>query len=380
MSIESASSIMHEHPRTRWTLPEIFLDNDNWINYLMEHKDVLRRVEIEEVEKMLKCSNGAYGYSTYKCKDCQKTFTVPFTCKSRLCTHCGKKYADQWAGELSLRMFDVTHRHMVFTIAHTLRQFFEKDRSHWKVIMDSVNDTMVDFMNYSNKTDGLRPGIICVFHPYGKDLKFNPHVHVIITEGGLTKDDKWMDVNYFDYDGLRKSWQYHILTNLKKAIPNTRENRDLINSLFKNRENGFYVYAKNVIESPKEVAKYIGRYVRHPAIAESRISDYNGKTVTFYYEKDDGERVDVSMSVMEFIGRIIKFVPDRQFKMIRHFGLYSRRAFGKAKKIMEELKLYNLERVKYLEALIKNVWTLKCPECGGEVELIGKQIPVLGET
>ena len=49
-------------------------------------------------------------------------------CKSRLCTHCGKKYADQWAAELSLRMFDVTHRHMVFTVSHILRPYLEKDR------------------------------------------------------------------------------------------------------------------------------------------------------------------------------------------------------------------------------------------------------------
>ena len=50
----------------------------------MEHEGSLRAVEVEEVEKMLKCEDGAYGFSTYKCNDCQKVFTVPFTCKSRL--------------------------------------------------------------------------------------------------------------------------------------------------------------------------------------------------------------------------------------------------------------------------------------------------------
>lgn len=346
----------------------------------MEHQGTLRQVEIDEVEKMLKCDNGAYGYSTYKCKDCQKVFTVPFTCKSRLCTHCGKKYADQWAGELSLRMFDVTHRHMVFTISHVLRPYLEKNRSLWTVVADSVNDTMTDFMNHTLRMKDVMIGIICVLHPFGKDLKFNLHVHVIITEGGLTKEGKWVDMNFFNYDGLRKSWQYHVLTNLKKALPKTREISDIISGLFKNKENGFYVYAKDVINAPKEVARYIGRYVRHPAIAESRLVNYDGKTVVFYYEKDDGQRVEVSMPVMEFIGRIVKFVPDRQYKMVRYFGIYSRRGFPKAKLVMENLKLYNMDRVKYLEAFIKNVWKIHCPDCGGEVELIGKQVPILGES
>lgn len=380
MAITSGTIIEVEPPRGRLTLRGIFLDNNNWINYTMEHEGSLRAVEVEEVEKMLRCEDGAYGFSTYRCKECQKVITVPFTCKSRLCTHCGKKYADHWAAELSLRMFDVTHRHMVFTISHVLWPYLEKDRKLWSVVTNSVNDTMTDFMNYQKGTEGLRIGIICVIHPFGKDLKFNLHVHVIITEGGLTDDDKWVDMKYFNYDGLRKTWQYHVLTNLKKALPRTGEVRDIIASLFKNKENGFYVYAKNVIEVPKEVARYIGRYVRHPAIAESRLVSYDGKTVVFYYEKDDGERVEVSMPVMEFIGRIVKFIPGKQFKMIRYFGIYSRRGHPKAKKVMDSLGLYNKGRVEYLESFLKNVWTIKCPECGGEVELVGKQIPVLMES
>lgn len=352
----------------------------------MEHQGSLRQVEVEEVEKMLTCEDGTSGFSTYKCKDdeCGKVFTKSFTCKSRICTHCGKKHADEWAARLSLRMFDVQHRHMVFTIAHTLMPYLEKDRRLWKVLMDSVNDTMRDFMETSKNKKGLRPGIICVLHPYGKSLNFNLHVHVIVTEGGLNKDNEWVDMDYFHYDGLRKVWQYHVLTNLKKALPKTREVRELIQSLFKNRKSGFYVRAKNVIKVPREVARYIGRYVRHPAIAESRLVSYDGDTVVFYYEveKDDGEkdRIEVSMPVMEFIGRIIKFIPDRQFKMVRYYGLYSRRGYPKVKKVMEDLSLYNKEKETYIRAKLKEIWKIKCPDCGGEVELISKHVPINVET
>ena len=167
------------------------------------------------------------------------------------------------------------------------------------------------------------PGIIVVLHTYGRDLGFNPHIHVIMSEGGFDQNKEWVNIPYISYTALRKTWQYQVLTNLKKQIPDTKENKQLIDRLFKKNANGFYVRAKDKITS-FEVIRYIGRYVRHPAIANSRIVDYDGETVTFWYERDE-KRFYKTMSAEDFITAIIGHIPDKQFKIIRYYGAYSRR-------------------------------------------------------
>lgn len=76
---------------------------------------------------------------------------------------------------------------------------------------------------------------------------------------------------------MRKTWQYQVLTNFKKALPKTKENALLIDRLFKEYSNGFYAYLhkESRINSITAVSKYVGRYVRHPAIANYRICKYD---------------------------------------------------------------------------------------------------------
>uniref|UniRef100_UPI0016434A92 transposase n=1 Tax=Staphylococcus epidermidis TaxID=1282 RepID=UPI0016434A92 len=106
---------------------------------------------------------------------------------------------------------------------------------------------------------------------------------------------------------------------------------------------GFYVYAPKQRGKVKEQLRYIGRYIRRPAIGINRIEAYDGQFVTFkYMDKTDGKEKTETVSVEEFISRLIRHIPDEQFKTIRHYGMYSRRMKNVCKKILsawqQELK------------------------------------------
>ncbi|SET17944.1 Putative transposase [Anaerobranca gottschalkii DSM 13577] len=89
------------------------------------------------------------------------------------------------------------------------------------------------------------------------------------------------------------------------------------------------------MKNAKGIAKYIGRYVFRPAIAESRIESYDGEVVRFWYEShEDGKRIEEVLPVLEFIGKLVRHIPDKQFKMVRYYGVYSRNRKAKAKKVM----------------------------------------------
>jgi len=84
---------------------------------------------------------------------------------------------------------------------------------------------------------------------------------------------------------------------------------------------GFYVWNSGAINK-KILSKYIVRYVRHPAIANGRIMQYSKESVVFFYL--DNNKVIVKKSVDNFIGSLVQHIPLEQFKLIRHYGCYSR--------------------------------------------------------
>jgi hypothetical protein len=249
----------------------------------------------------------------------------------------------------------------------------DEHRHLWKTMLDTVYQVLQEMMSKTG-WDEVIPGVICIFHPFGKDLKFNPHVHALVTEGGLKKDmmTEWVHMTYFPYEILRKKWQYLFLKNLRKATKDTLTHWTIEEPCFDKYRNGFYVRARDRVWNAKELGGYVVRYVRHPAIAESRLIGYDGNYVTFYYERmddsdKDGQRVEVTLPVMEFIDKIVNLIPPKGFKMIRHYGLYSRNQKGKVKEIMCGLHFYCRKKEEKLNALMNIVWKTLCPKCGEEM-------------
>jgi len=345
-----------------FTLNHIFSDNHNWDVYKFGHRGMLREVEIDEVERMLTC--GDRGFRVFACPNCDEVKVIHFGCNSRVCTHCGKKFTDKWAEDIARKTFDVKHRHGVLTIPAELRPFFKKNRKLLKVLMDCAIKAISDVMKWKLHK-GVIPGVIVVLHTYGKDMKFNPHIHALITEGGFKNNGEWVDINIFPYKMLRRAWQYQVLTNLKKGLEDNPENRKLIDSLFKRYPEGFYVRAKDTITNKKGMIRYIGRYIRHPAIAESRIEFYDGKTVGFWYLDDDKKKHHVEMSVEDFISAVIGHIPDREFKTIRHYGIYSR---GLKKHFRRLLGLVSMAQQKLTKFF--GTWTPTCDKCGSKMEFV----------
>jgi hypothetical protein len=313
------------------------------------------------VEKMLHCRDPNQGCLTYRCPECAETITVPFACKSRICTRCGKKHADEWADKLAGTLYNVSHRHMVFTIPEELRAVLDADRRLLKVLMDSVSQTMKRMIKHRRRAI---PGVVCVLHPYGRDLELNPHVHALATEGGLTKRGEWIPVTFLEYGKLRRIWQYELLTSLKKHMPRSQESNQLIDRLFNTHLEGFYIHAKRRVTNPRRTARYIGRYVRHPAIAESRISEFNtnANTVTFWYRRD--ETIETTTTpALEFIDKLVRLIPDKNLKLVRYYGLYARRTRSKLQKMLTPLSRETPKPQ-------PNNTSIKCPRCGSPMELV----------
>ena len=199
-------------------------------------------------------------------------------------------------------------------------------------------------------------------------------MHLLVTEGGIASKRKWVDLRFFCYDALRKMWQYDILTALRKTFPTDRELLRQVDACFRKYRKGFNVQAKRRIDADRmQVVRYLARYVRHPAISQSRILDYDGKVVTFVYTRDNKKLVR-KLPVFEFIEKVLSHLPDKYFKVVRHFGMYGRRCRAMYQKLMEKLHRFAHKTVRRFN------WRWKvrkfqgqdpyaCPSCGYEMEL-----------
>ena len=119
-----------------------------------------------------------------------------------------------------------------------------------------------------------------VLHTFGRDLKWNPHIHCLISEGGYSDDGFWRPVKYFDYTYLRNAFRTALLNEMESIIgPSFKKVKA---KCYSEHKHGFYVYAKPNLCDPKTVVKYIGGYLVRPVVATSRMGKYDGEIVTFH--------------------------------------------------------------------------------------------------
>jgi hypothetical protein len=287
-------------------------------------------------------------------------------------------HADEWAKEMVGRLFNVTHRHITYTVPAELWPILEKEPEWRKVLFGAANRTLRKVMKGE-------PGIVMVLHPYGKDLKANYHLHVLSTEGGLNKEGEWEEQTYLNYEALRKVWQYEVLTSLRTEMRRARENTEIIDRMFRKYEKGFYVHAEPRVEEGQGLSRYIGRYIRHPAIADARILAYDGTTVTFYYDDHQGVRHERTKPVLEFIHGVVRHIPPKQFKMVRYFGLYAPRKAAQVREIMQLIgqMIGRTARRLGCRARIRRDFKyapLQCPRCGeADMELYSLTISWRGQ-
>ncbi len=174
------------------------------------------------------------------------------TCKSRLCTSCSYKYKNERVENILETAYPCNHRQIVFTIPKELRPFFYYPYEEIiDILFEAVRDTIYSILNLSykkNKPDKTKEYksktkwttvFFAFLHTFGRDLKWNPHIHVLIAELKISGDkmSKW---NYFDYEALSKRFQKILLDLLSKRLDKNIFSNELKKELFLNHKNGFY--------------------------------------------------------------------------------------------------------------------------------------------
>lgn len=325
--------------KTTGIIASIF--EDYWEQTYFDNKELIDNFRPNapvEVQKIIDCYNKNLGCSLYECPSCHDIIFVGHTCKSRFCSSCGYKYKNDRVENILQTSYNCQHRQIVFTIPKQLRKFFFFPfENRINLLFKAVRDTIYSILNVSfkkNKNGVLKkysskikftPGFFAFLHTFGRDLKWNPHIHILIAEIKLGNNNSCVPWKFFDYDALSFRFQKILLDLLSKELGKSFDKDK--NSLYNKYSKGFYVYAEpKKFKCLKSGIEYVTRYCGRVPISENRIVNYDGSNVTFsYIDHKDNNYHKITLSASQFIMILLRHLLPTQFKIIRYYGFYRKK-------------------------------------------------------
>jgi hypothetical protein len=316
------------------TFKQIF--RDYWGTFQQRHPRYQDRHVQAVIEKMLSCGTPEAGYTTYLCPHCLEEKRVAFSCKSSFCLSCCKVYVDEWVAHIGRTLYEgVAYRHTVLTMPDALHLEFYRHRPLLADLMQCGVAMLNDALSWLTKVK-LEAGYVVVLETAGRSGHWNPHLHILMTSGGMTPQKRWREVDYFPFKVLHKKWQYHLFTMLKQRV-GTRTIKAKIDALWRKYAQGLVAYLEEgkVPAGGEGLAYYLAKYVVSPPISLRRILRYDGQRVRYWYnDHKTQQRQEEEVSAFTFIGRMVQHILPKGFHRIRYYGLH---ATCKAKKVKEVL-------------------------------------------
>jgi hypothetical protein len=308
------------------------------------------------LQRIKDCRTAALGYHVYGCTndDCGHIKYQYHSCRDRHCPNCGAVKKQEWIEARTQELLPVKYYHVVFTLPHELNGLVMGNRKLlYKLFFDASSATLLCFAK-DTKYIGATPGIISVLHTWGQQLSFHPHIHCIVSGGGITNDNSWKNAAKNDWRFLfpvkamgivyRAKFLQALQQMITKGEVTLQEKEDgklLINMLY---QKGWNVYAKDPFGGPQAVIEYLGRYTHKVAISNHRIGCINDEegTVSFDYKDyaDEGKQKQMTLTIAEFIRRFEQHILPERFTKIRTYGyLANRNRHSRITQVLKKMKL-----------------------------------------
>ena len=266
---------------------------------------------------MLSCRNPQrLGYHKYACPEHPDEYIiVPHFCKTRFCNSCGKVLTDRWVERIENDFPPTGFHHIYFTIPQELRELLSDYRFLLNCLFRASSKTVLSW----SKERHFLPAMVSSCHTSGRNLKFHPHIHMLMSSGGINLKSKrlnrWRSSSFIPLKMLHKRYRFLLVKELKKTIRKHLEESltlgklsvfsypgVLDSSLDPLLKINWYVDDSTELDHEDFTVSYIVRYAKRPPLAEWRIVDYGKKSdsgeymVTFSYKgrEHPGGKMDCS--------------------------------------------------------------------------------------
>jgi hypothetical protein len=305
--------------------------------YERQHRlpDYVRRA----VWAMLACRTAVLGGHVQACPAGHVERIWYNSCRHRMCPQCAWVQVERWLVKQKARLLACEHYHVIFTMPHELNALWLANVGVMSSLLcASVHDTLVERLGDA-KYLGARPGIIATLHTWPQTLLLHPHVHCLVTGGGLNEAGQWVAVRNGYFLPMRvvmalfrgKLWaalRQRLAQGTLQLPPGQRRQQvdNLLNKLGRQKWN---VHIRERYPHGHGVLIYLARYLRGGPSAPRRLVSCDGQQVVFRYEeraKPNGgqpHQRTMQLPLEQFLGRWLLHVPPARAVRVRCWGLYA---------------------------------------------------------
>ncbi|MEW6667000.1 MAG: transposase [Thermodesulfobacteriota bacterium] len=331
------------------------------------------------IYRYLDCGILHNGFARVKCKDCGHEYLLAFSCKRRhFCPSCHQKRVVEFGEWLCKEVLKaVPHRHFTLSLPKILRRHFLYDRRLLSDLSRCAWDSLEAVLAATVRNSDACPGAVIAIQTFGDFLNFNPHCHVLCTDGVFYGSGWFKQVPALDTAALEKIFQHKVLGMLLRKGKITEEVARLILSW---RHTGFNVHCGPRIRPGEEKAmENIARYIIRASFSQERMTYLPDESQVLYRSKDGKD--SKIFDALEWLAAMCSHVPNKGEQMVRYYGYYSNVSRGRREKsgqdglipcIMESEESSKGYRKNWARLIQKiyEVDPLTCPKCQGLMRVI----------
>jgi hypothetical protein len=310
--------------------------------YRQEHGASLSMAQRRVMTAIEVCRTAVLGGHLEQCDHCGHQRNAYNSCSDRHCPKCQSFARFKWLEERQAELLNTQYFHVVFTLPQQIATIaYQNKRELYGILFRATAQTLLTIAA-DPKHLGAEIGFFAVLHTWGQNLLHHPHLHCVVTGGGLSADrSQWIscrDGFFLPVGVLSRLFRRLFLEYLLKAfdagklqffssLESLRDRSSFLDYLAPLREAEWVVYAKRPFAGPKQVLDYVGRYTHRVAISNNRLLDIAEGKVTFRYKdyRHDAQQKTMTLEAEEFIRRFLLHVLPEGFQRIRYYGLLANR-------------------------------------------------------
>ncbi|MBF0127883.1 MAG: IS91 family transposase [Magnetococcales bacterium] len=303
-------------------------------DYLRLHDDTMLPSHRRAIDDILSCRTETMGGHLYQCDTCHSPVFSYHSCKNRSCPKCHGEQTELWLELRRQEMLPVPYFHLTITVPESLRPLFrahQKDLYH--LFMQTCTAAILKMAKDSRHL-GAMVGILMVLHTWTQQLIYHPHLHCLVTGGGVNDNGTWQPARKKFLFPLR-AFSRLVRGKFMDCLKQKRPDFILPATAWKQQ---WVTHCSPWGQGEQAVLDYLGRYVFRVAINNSRIVAMDDDSVTFLYkDRKKNKKRTCRLRGEEFMRRFLQHVLPRGFHKIRYGGLWHPARRALAQKIRESL-------------------------------------------
>lgn len=338
--------------------------------------------QVKAARNIARCRTGFFGVRLERCpQDHETTFRFN-ACHHRSCPQCNALPRQRWLESTLPRLLPVAHRQVVFTIAHELLPLYHQNTALLIQLLFDCTAWVLQRHLSNPKRLGATAGFILAYHSWGRNLSLHPHIHALISEGGLNDDGAWIQAktaSFLPARAMMHSFRGRMVSKLGQhlregtlVLPegmNEATARSLFTASYKK---SWHVRVEKQYAHGAGLVKYLARYLRGGPVRSNQIRLKDTQIKLHYKDHRTGSRQSLCLDRSEFIRRLLTHVPPAHQPMVRHYGLYSNR-LRKERELAQRQLTANAENTITEQHISKPPEWLqqkgRCQTCGQRLEV-----------